>query len=130
MNKIKTLIGAALLSLILVGCASSGNQFLKKETNESISQKLQQNVTTKDQVSKLFGPPAETSFTDSGKEIWSYQLRDVSSDAINFVPIVNLFGSSYSGTQTSLKIIFNNNNTVQKYSFSKSDVDTKTGLFK
>ena len=77
----------------------------------------------------MFGSPAVTSYTDGGLEIWKYELSDVSADAVNFIPIVNMFGSSASGTKKELVLLFNDDNTVKKYNMSESDVSVKTGLF-
>ena len=127
MNKLIILFATV---LILGGCASAGNQSLKAETEATMSQKLKEGQTTKAEVRSMFGSPLETSFTDGGAEIWKYQLDDVSADAVNFIPIVNLFGSSYSGTRKELVIMFDQNDIIKRFSMSESDVDTKGGLFK
>ncbi|MBB3182844.1 hypothetical protein FHR95_000368 [Halomonas fontilapidosi] len=72
----------------------------------------------------------DTSFTDGGMEIWEYSLSEVSADAINFVPVVNLFGSSASGKKKDLTILFDEDDVVHRYSMSNSDVSHKTGLFR
>lgn len=77
----------------------------------------------------MFGSPATTSFTDGGLEIWKYELSKMKADAVNFIPVVNLFGSSASGTKKELVILFNDNGTVRKFSMSESPVNVKTGVF-
>ena len=91
--------------------------------------KIKEGVTTKASIKSMFGSPAKTSFTDGGKEIWTYELSDVKGDAINYIPVVNLFGSSYSGTKKELVVMFDGDK-VSRYSMSESDVQTKSGLFK
>jgi len=118
------------LAVLLVGCASAGNQVLKNESEESITQKLQEGVTTIEEVRAIFGAPADTSYTDGGMMIWKYQLDDVSADAINFIPVVNLFGSSYSGTRKTLTILFDRNDVVSRVNLTESDVQTRSGLLK
>ena len=76
----------------------------------------------------MFGSPYETKFTDGGLEIYTYRLDDLQSDAINYVPLVNFFVSSYSGTRKELVVLFNENGTVKRFSMSESDVQTKSGL--
>ena len=100
---------ALVLSLVLAttavlstGCASQGNQSLKKETEATVKNKIVEGKTTKDSVKTMFGSPTETSFTDGGKEIWTYQLDDLSADAVEYIPVVNWFGSSYSGKKKRL----------------------------
>lgn len=54
----------------------------------------------------------------------------MSADGVNYIPIVNLFGSSMSGTRKELIILFDENDVVRRANMSESDVETKTGLFK
>lgn len=115
--------------ILLAGCASAGNQSLKQESEASVGEKLIEGTTTKNQVRGLFGSPSETNFTDGGLEIWKYELVDVSADAVNFIPIVNMFGSSASGTKKELVIMFDENNTIKRYSMSESDHEVKSGIF-
>lgn len=116
--------------LVLAGCASSGNQSLKGQDEMTVSQVITEGVTTQAEVRQNFGSPMETSFTDGGLEIWEYSLSEVSSDAINFVPVVNLFGSSASGKKKELTLLFNEENVVKRFSMTSSDVSHKTGLFR
>lgn len=128
MNKLLTIM-LLTITFFITGCASSGNQTLKNETEESVKTKIIENKTTKSEVKSLFGSPDSTSFTDNGKEIWKYVLVDMKADTVNYIPIVNLFGSSASGTKKELVIMFNGD-VVYRYSMSESDHAVKTGLFK
>lgn len=125
----KQMLIAVVIGLVLAGCASSGNQSLKKETEVSVKSKITEGVTTKSEVKIMFGSPAKTSFTDGGKEIWTYALADISADAVTYIPVVNWFGSSASGIRKELVVMFDGDK-VQRYSMSESAVSTKTGLFK
>ena len=116
-------------ALTLVGCASKGNESLRKETEVSIGTKLTEGKTTKVEVRKMLGSPLKTSFTDGGLEISTYEFDNVTSDAINYVPVLNWLGSSASGTKKELVILFDKTNVVQRYSMSESDVKVKTGLY-
>ena len=91
--------------LLLSGCATMGNQALKNESELTVRSKIVENKTTKDDVRKTFGSPDESSFTDNGKEIWKYEFANIKADAVNYIPIVNLFGSSSSGTKKQLVIL-------------------------
>ena len=90
----KKLLMVMMVSVALAGCASSGNQSLKKESEASVKSKIVEGVTTKSDIKKTFGSASKTSFTDGGKEIWTYELADVSLDAVSYIPVVNWFGSS------------------------------------
>jgi outer membrane protein assembly factor BamE (lipoprotein component of BamABCDE complex) len=116
-------------ALTLAGCASKGNESLRKETELSIGTKLTEGKTTKTEVRKMLGSPLKTSFTDGGLEISTYEFDNVTSDAINYVPVLNWLGSSASGTKKELVILFDKANVVQRYSMSESDVKVKTGLY-
>ena len=50
-------------------------------------------------------------------------------DAVNYIPIINLFGSSASGKKKELVVLFDPNNVVKHYSMSESAVSQKTGIF-
>jgi outer membrane protein assembly factor BamE (lipoprotein component of BamABCDE complex) len=123
------LAAACVTALALVGCASKGNESLRKETELSIGTKLTEGKTTKTEVRKMLGSPLKTSFTDGGLEISTYEFDNVTSDAINYVPVLNWLGSSASGTKKELVILFDKANVVQRYSMSESDVKVKTGLY-
>lgn len=117
------------VSTILVGCVSTGNEALKNETEASVEQKLTEGQTKKSEVKKMFGSPMSTSFTSAGDEMWSYQFSKMQADAINFVPYVGLFGSSASGEQKQMVVLFDKRDVVKRYSMTSSDVTAKTGLF-
>lgn len=114
---------------MLTGCASVGNESLRKETESSVSQKIVQGKTTKSEVKAMFGSPTKTSFTDGGLEVWNYDFSNVSADAISYVPIVNLFGGSASGKKKELVVMYDISDVVKRFSMSESDVTHKTGLF-
>lgn len=123
------LAAVCVAAITLAGCASKGNESLRKETEMSIGSKMTEGKTTKTEVRKMLGSPLKTSFTDGGLEISTYEFDNVTSDAINYVPILNWLGSSASGTKKELVILFDRANVVQRYSMSESNVKTKTGLY-
>jgi outer membrane protein assembly factor BamE (lipoprotein component of BamABCDE complex) len=123
------LTGICLAALTLVGCASKGNESLRKETELTIGSKLTEGQTTKADVRKMLGSPLKTSFTDGGLEISTYEFDNVTSDVINYVPVLNWLGSSASGTKKELVILFDRANVVQRFSMSESNVKVKTGLY-
>ena len=129
MRKIFTVLSLSLI-FIIAGCASQGNQALKNETEQSVNDKIIPYKTTKKEIQGMFGSPDETNFTDGGKEIWKYSLVNVSADAVSYIPIVNLFGSSASGTKKELVILFGKKDVVERFMMSESDHSTKTGVFR
>tara|TARA_B110000902_G_C13906248_1_gene436411 strand:+ start:92 stop:439 length:348 start_codon:yes stop_codon:yes gene_type:complete len=115
---------------MLSGCASTGNQTLKDETELSVAAKVITGQTSAAEIKAMFGSPYETTYTDSGMLIWKFRLDDLKADAVNYIPIVNFFGSSMSGTRKELVILFDENDVVKRSNMSESDVKTKTGMMK
>lgn len=113
----------------LSGCASAGNESLRRETEASVASKMTEGVTTKSQVRSMFGSPAKTSFTDGGLEIWTYEMEKLKADAVSYIPVVNWFGSSASGMKKELVVLFDERGVVRRYSMSESPVTQKTGIF-
>jgi len=120
-----TVIG---LSLVSVGCASSGNSVLKEETRESVSLKLKKGMT-QDQVIEMFGGPASTGFQENGNEIWRYSFTEQEMKASSFIPVVSMFDSGTKGKNKSLVIMFDPDGLVLKHTMSNSDVETKSSYF-
>jgi len=129
-RKISYTISALLFMILLVtGCASIGNESLRKESESSVPQKIFEGKTSKDEIRSMFGSPISTSFTDSGLEIWKYELSKMSADAVSYIPVVNLFGTSSSGTKKELTVLFDEKGIVKRYSMSESPIQVKTGLY-
>lgn len=122
-------VAAFAVVLVLAGCAGVGSETLRSESEASVATKIVEGKTTKEQVRTMFGSPLKTEFTDNGLEVWRYEFSKMSADAVNFIPIVNLFGSSASGKKKELVVLFDSSNVVKRYSMSESNVSQKTGLF-
>lgn len=129
MKKHMFLCSAVVAAIMLTGCASVGNESLRKESESTVAQKIVQGKTTKSEIKAMFGSPTKTTFTDGGLEIWNYDFSNVSADAISYVPIVNLFGASASGKKKELVVMYDTSDIVKRFSMSESDVTHKTGLF-
>lgn len=127
----KFVVAAAIAAgaVMLTGCAGTGNDSLRAETEATVSTKIVEGKTTKNEIRGMFGSPMKTEFTDGGLEIWHYELTKVHGDAVNYIPIINLFGSSASGKNKELVVLFDPNNVVKRYSMSESAVSQKTGIF-
>lgn len=129
LNKFAAASAALVFTFALTGCAGTGNDALRAETEQTVSTKIVDGKTQQYEVRTMFGSPAKTEFTDGGLEIWRYEFTKVHGDAVNYVPIVNLFGSSASGQKKELVVLFDQNGVVKRHSMSVSDVSTKTGIF-
>jgi outer membrane protein assembly factor BamE (lipoprotein component of BamABCDE complex) len=129
MKKLTVAAAIAVGVLTLAGCAGTGNDSLRSETESTVSTKIVQGKTTKEEVRNMFGSPMKTEFTDGGLEIWHYELTKVHADAVSYIPVINLLGSSASGQKKELVVLFDTNNVVKRYSMSESAVSQKTGIF-
>ena len=129
-HNMKKYLFISLSFLIIASCGStSGNRVLLAESELSVDSKIIEGVTTQSEIKAMFGSPFETTFTDGGMEIWKYRFDNLDADAVNYIPIVNMFTQSYSGDRKELVILFNDNGTVKRSSMAESDVTTKAGLF-
>jgi hypothetical protein len=88
------------LLVILSACFPVGRDFATIPV-----EKLQPNVTTRDQVYAAFGEPVEKGL-DSGNESWTY-----------YYYLYSVVGPQ---RQKRLHVIFNRDGTVKDYSFSAS----------
>jgi len=129
MKKLAVAVAIVAGVLTLAGCAGTGNDSLRSETEATVSTKIVQGKTTKDEIRNMFGSPMKTEFTDGGLEIWHYELTKMHGDAVNYIPVINLLGSSASGQKKELVVLFDTNNIVKRYSMSESAVSQKTGIF-
>jgi len=113
---------------MMCACATAGNDSLRKETEASVNDKIKPGETTKAEVKSMFGSPLNTSFTDSGQEIWKYELSNVSADATSFIPVVSIFAASSSGKKKELVVFFDDKDVVKKFNMSESAVKMRHGL--
>ena len=112
---------------LLSGCASSGNEKVRAETMDTVAAKVTKGKTTKDQVKAIYGEPLHVSLTDGGSEVWTYEYAHISSHAVNFVPIVNLFAMKHDVNKNEVVFIFDQNNVVQNYTVHASQTETGMG---
>ncbi|WP_426729023.1 hypothetical protein [Enterobacter cloacae complex sp. 358K9] len=117
---------AVIIATVLVGCASSGNQQLKNETETSVQTKIQEGKTTKAEVKSYFGSPDAVSYTDGGNEVWKYAFAKVKVNGTTFIPFYGLFHNGTNGTKKELTILFKDDK-VQKYTMAESAINTKSG---
>ncbi|SFO03885.1 outer membrane protein assembly factor BamE domain-containing protein [Nitrosospira briensis] len=127
MKIVKGFAGAAVVTL-LAGCATAGNEKLKDHTQSTISQRITEGRTTKNQVIAALGQPSVVSFTDAGNEIWTYKHARATPQAQNFIPLVGLFSSGADVKTKELVVMFNKDEVVSKYTMRETDEVVKSGL--
>jgi len=119
---------AGIVSVVLSGCASVGNQQIADASPETVSAQVVKGKTTQVQVRQLYGAPMNSSFTARGNEIWEYEFSRLHSKPTNFIPYVNLVYSGAEGDKKSLVIFFDKKRIVQQYTINTSKVDVSQGL--
>lgn len=137
MSRIQTMgrIATALGGLVLIGATAtgctytSGNKALRGVTATSIAEHIKRGVTTREEIKALFGEPSNASYIDSGLEAWTYYAGTTTVDPVNFIPLVNLLGTSMPGTVKYLVILFDENDRVKKYVITDADVGIEGGIF-
>ena len=134
MKKTKIIIPMLLAGMILQGCASVGNQSMKKQDSKTVSAKILKGTTKEYQVVAEFGVPLETSFTNEGNKIFTYVYDDASAFTPETVGSVlftlGLAGSKTRGERRELTILFDENDIVKNYTVHISQVEGGTMLFK
>lgn len=121
-------VAVLLLSALLAGCVSAGNESIADSSAETVSKQLTKGRTTQAEVRKIFGDPIKTSFASNGNESWEYEFSRLQSKVTNFIPYVNLVHSGAEGDKKSLVIFFDRGKVVQDYTMSTSRIDINQGL--
>jgi outer membrane protein assembly factor BamE (lipoprotein component of BamABCDE complex) len=125
--KLKIFIQLLVMSALMIGCGTSGTRALRDETQSSISEKLQEGVTTKAEVYAMLGDPLSVSLTESGLEILTYEFVRFTPKARNFIPY-NVFSVGNDENKKVLVVLLNEDGTVRKVILSESEGETKSGL--
>ena len=119
--------------VFLTGCATTGNESLKGMSEEDVAAIITVGETTKDQVQAIFGSPFQTSFTDGGALIWTFQYDDTSALTAETVGSVlltmGIAGTKSRGVRSQLVVMFNEDDIVQRYNMSNSYIESGTILF-
>lgn len=124
---------AVLFLVSLLSCANHGSTVLKNLKESDVNANIVVGKTTRNQVRSMFGSPLETTYTDSGLEIWKYRFEDTTGwNAGNIASqtlTLGLAGSKRVGTEKELIILYNDDYTVKRFNMSSSPVQRGTGIF-
>ncbi|MCP3718940.1 outer membrane protein assembly factor BamE [Paraburkholderia sp. CNPSo 3281] len=124
----KNIATGLIVAVVLGGCASAGVQQLKDESATTVGEKITKGKSTKDDVRATFGDPTETSFTDSGNEIWRYRYSHSTAKGINFVPLANIFMSGQDVDKKELVVFFDDKGVVKNFAMQSSKEEVKGGI--
>ncbi|EEN0905379.1 hypothetical protein GIZ50_23600, partial [Salmonella enterica] len=112
---------------LITGCSTSGNQNLKNETPQSLQSKIIKNKTTKAELLAQLGEPDTRTTLDDGNEQWRYFMYNNQFNASTFIPVVGLLTGGSQTQSKTLEIDFKGE-TVNKWSFSSDNSNTKSGV--
>ncbi|MCX8666975.1 hypothetical protein J3T99_05035 [Acetobacteraceae bacterium B3987] len=121
-------VGAVVASFMLAGCSSYGNRSIKNETAATIDQKIQDGVTTKEQIRTAFGDPLEINYTDGGHEVWKYEFKTLHENGENYIPYYSAFSNGRHGNAKTVLVIFDDKGHVWHHTFSMSKIATHNGV--
>jgi hypothetical protein len=120
-------------TLMIAGCANVGNKSIKDVSDADVALKIEEGVTTREEVRDAFGGPMETTYTDSGLLVWKYQYDDTSAltpETVGSVLLTfGLAGTKARGQRNELVVLFNEDDIVERFSMSNSDIESGTMLF-
>jgi hypothetical protein len=120
---------AAILSVSLVGCSSTGNQQIDHLTAKEASQQIIRGQTTAAEVKADLGDPLKVSYNSAGNQQWEYDYTKLHLTTTDFVPFINAVETNARGTRKSLVILFNRRGIVEHYSLTCSRIYKHQGLF-
>ena len=120
----------SLLALMLgfAGCASRGNEVLKEQDTTTVNLTIIDGQTTRDEVQRIYGVPAQTTFLSEKNEVWTYRWARATAQGQNFIPVVGAFVRGYDVRKKELVIVFNDRNVVARHSMIDYNDAVKTGL--
>jgi outer membrane protein assembly factor BamE (lipoprotein component of BamABCDE complex) len=93
------------------GCASTGN---KQIADVGTVAKIEEGKSTKADVRALVGEPTKVNFRDDNTEVWEYVYKRGQVRPATFIPVVGWFAGGVDATGSTLTILFNKDNIVQK----------------
>ncbi len=106
----------------LIGCASIGHPIDQNAVN-----KIQKDITTKQQVAELLGNPDRV--TTSGNIcMWTYQYARASAKAATFIPIAGAFAGGMNTQSQVVMIRFDQDGIVRDVTDSHSGMESDSGL--
>lgn len=117
-----------MLTLLLAGCASRGNEVLKGQDTSSINLTIVDGQTTREEVQRIYGAPAQTNFLSEKNEVWTYRWSRATAQGQNFIPVVGAFVRGYDVRKKELVIVFDERNVVARHTMTDNNNSIKTGL--
>jgi outer membrane protein assembly factor BamE (lipoprotein component of BamABCDE complex) len=118
-----SIVIAALVAALFAGCASVGT-----EMNLAQVSQIKKGVTTRAQVEQLFGKPMSVSLMPDGKVMALWFYTKASSNAENFIPVVNLVQTKIDTQTQTLQVYFDASGVVENFTTNEASSAVKAGL--
>jgi outer membrane protein assembly factor BamE (lipoprotein component of BamABCDE complex) len=112
---VKTL-SLILFCLAISACASTGN---KQIADTGTVSKIEVGKSTKADVRALVGEPTKVDFRENNTEVWEYAYTRGQMRPATLIPVVGWFAGGMDTTGSTLTIVFNKDNIVQKVGSGK-----------
>ncbi len=110
------------ICLGIAGCATSGHRVNKDDVA-----RLEEGVTTQEDVLRVFGPPNNLTFNQDGEAVFTYIGVQAKSSLWNFIPVVSFVHSETKLTNEVLTITFKDN-VVKNHTFSSTKTPLTYGI--
>jgi len=94
-----------------LGCATAGNKQIAEASTVS---KIEEGKSTKTDVRALVGEPTKVNFRADNTELWEYVYKRGQVRPATFIPVVGWFAGGVDVTGSTLTVLFNKDNVVQK----------------
>lgn len=120
----KTLL-ILLTAFFVINC--SGNQKMKKYSDQQLEDKIVVGQTTKAQIEGMLGKPDQIDKDKNGREQWTYKYTEVSANPLNFIPVSRVL-TGQSGKIRKLVVIFNGD-VVYNDEATTHDGKVSSGIF-
>ena len=118
----------AILAVFVLGaCASAGNMAIKEENENSVSSRIVEGKSTKQEVVAAYGQPSSSTFTDGGNEIWTYSYAHAYATGASYIPIIGIFAGGTNIQSKTLVIMFDKANIVVRFSMRESQQEVVRG---
>ena len=129
---IATFVSALMLSggaYAAGGSLTSDGSLAPSETEISIHQKIIADQTTTTDVRGMLGQPDRQSVREDGREQWIYGHAEKHWDFVSYIPVINVFHASATGTEDLVFIVFNSQKVVERVDWKSHQFVFNDGLF-
>lgn len=111
----------ASLAILVSACGAASG--VKIESSDLPS--IRKGSTAKSDLIRKYGPPTEKSIDSDGKETIAWNHNHYKTDVATFIPFVGPFLASGASENTTLRVVIDNSDLVEDYSYSSGASTTK-----